>query len=252
MKTSASVSTIARLLSVAFLVTIPPVTAGVLVSDSFETPVPDGFVSGHNKHAPNTTLAPPTDNTGLTENYWVFGARTYYDYRRGSIFSWATGDSAQAAIAIGTPAQGILEVEAVYEFNTGVGQPVQWGSVALLARPMPDWLGKDGGNLLWAIVRPDGRWTVFQNGTGKTLKDSTKITQLPAFARDSLTTVTLRHNMTTATVALFVDGANISGRLPVAIDATQIAAAGFKTWPNSKSDPRSIIINRFSVSTHVP
>ena len=262
MKTLPSISIITHgsLLSLALFAASLPASADVLISDSFETPVPNGYVSGHNAHAPNTTLAPETDNTGLTENYWVFGARTYYDYRRngsgeagtGSIFSWATGDSAQGAVAIGTLTQGIIEVEAVYEFNTGVGEPVQWGAVALLAKPTSNWLEKDGGNLLWAIVRPDGRWTVFQNGAGTPLKDSTKSTQLPEFAEDSLTAITLRYNTITATVALLVDGVNISGWLSTDIDAAQITSAGFKTWPNSLSDPRSIILDRFSVSREAP
>ncbi|MDE1143648.1 MAG: hypothetical protein PW999_29365 [Paraburkholderia tropica] len=192
-----------------------------------------------------------TDNTGISGNIWNWSSGSTY-LEKGFIISAVTGVYAGGRIGIKAPA-GLVEVAGVCEVNTGltgssVYTPVQWVAVGFATTKSDSWVGNQPGNLLWGLVRPDGRWTLFQNGTTKTLADSTESTKLPPFDEGASIKVSVQYNPKKSVAALFVDGVNISGWLDTDITANTIGAAGVLIYPNATSDPRVAKVDSFTVS----
>ncbi|MDR1280755.1 MAG: hypothetical protein LBK99_08025 [Opitutaceae bacterium] len=236
-------------------------SAAVIIHDDFTT------VTSSGKPA---AAAATTDNTGLTGNHWFFRDYAYYDAGSDRIISSNTGGKAGGAISTGTTLSaltaGIIEVSGKYVINNealhsgDIGNgvvPVDWVAVGFLAGTISDSsdINATNSGLLWAIVRPDGRWTLFTNGTTTTLADSTSSTQLPAFPASTTssvtyTDITVKYDLDTKAAALFVNGANVSGWISYDLNlaTTSITGAGFKIWAASGSQPRTATLNEFTVS----
>ncbi|EIQ02144.1 hypothetical protein OpiT1DRAFT_00725 [Opitutaceae bacterium TAV1] len=235
----------------AALFLVPPcLFAGILLVDDFST--------GSGK--PESRAA-EIDRTGIANNAWNWGnSRAHIE--RGAVISSHTGEAAQGIIAIPAPSAeeaGIIETRAAFLINTSdetgawPGNQIEWVGVGFLATPGSAWLAKNGGNKLWALVRPDGRWNLFSDGTATMLVPDGKSVAAPK--RGELTHLALRYNPANAQAALFIDGINVSGWVPTDVRPSDIGAAGFRLDsrpgrdPSVASHPRSANLERISVVT---
>jgi len=232
--------------AVAFLL----LTIGLLSNASGAGIVSDDFEGA--RGAPQSR-EPTIDNTGIPDNRWVWASgHTYLE--NGFVISAVTGSSMGGRIRIPAPSGGI-DVSCIAQLNTGIEgdspyTPVDWIAVGLLASPEAGWIAPEGGNLLWVLVRPNGGWTLFEDGTSRILAASTPATRLPAFEQGFFNTViTLRYDCSSSRAALLVDGKNVSGWHATALDASRISVAGFQVRALPASDPRVAKIDAFSVTS---
>lgn len=246
---------------VATLLSLLPASASAAII------IHDNFGSWNSNGQPTTAL-PTTDNTGLTNNYWSFRDSAYYESSLDRIISSATGQHAGGAIRTGTTLSsltaGTMEVTGQFVINNlSISEqtapvPVQWVAVGFLSGTGNDVFSSD--SRLWALVHPNGQWTLFANGTSITLATSNAGTQLPSFAGSTnaspiYTNVTLKYDLDGKSAALFVDDANISGWISYDLELTSITGAGFKIWATTGaagSQPRTATLNEFTVSSAIP
>lgn len=213
--------------------------ADLIVSDDF---------SGN--AASNPLREPQLNETGITENNWKWSNEATY-LENGAIISAITGQPAGGKVRIKPPTV-TLEVKGSFEIATGITEnsnvftPVQWVAVALSGDVSESWT--DSQNLVWAIVRPDGNWTLFQNGTSRVLADSSN-SGLGPFAVGATTEISVQYNPENAMAALCIDGVNVSGWKQTTVDPAEIGAAGVLIFPEKETDPRAAKIENFNVST---
>lgn len=210
---------------------LPPLHARVLIVEDFT------LGSGRPENHPAEV-----DQTGLADNTWHWGnSRVHIEH--GSVISSHSGEAAQGAIAIPAPsvgATGIVEARADFLLNTsdhtGVWphNQIDWVGIGFLASPDSPWMAASGGSRLWALMRPDGRWSLFQNGTSRMLVPDGKRVDAPG--PGYATTVALQYNPSNGQVALFIDGSNVSGWIATEIRPADIGAVGFRLNPRTGQD----------------
>lgn len=229
--------------AIIFLIVLVPSTyADLVLEDTFS-----GSPQGSNP----ANRTPTTNNAGIASNTWVWWSGATY-LENGYVISAVTGSSIGGRLKINAPSS-LMETSAVFNLNTGVTDgtnpvytPVEWAAVGFRTDSNTSWTSS-GGGLIWGIVRPDGRWTLFQNGVN-VLAGSTTDTQLPAFTLGSTTTLSIQYDPLTLQAALFIDGLNISGWQATSVVASSIVSAGFVDLSAAASGPRMFRVDTFNVS----
>lgn len=235
----------AALLAGIFLATMPTASASVIIHDDFTTWTTNGVP---------TTATATTDNTGMSNNYWTFIDTAYYEATHDRIIASATSSGTGGSISTGTSLSslttGIIEVSGKFVLNNttivegGTAVPIAWAAVGFL----PDTHNLLTGGLLWAYVNPNGNWQIFANGISTPLLGSNASTKLPAFPASTYTDITLKYDLDASAAALYVDGDNVSGWIDYTFDTSSIVRTGFRTLPNTGSQPRTFTLNEFTVS----
>lgn len=192
------------------------------------------------------TRSPQIDLTEIEDNAWNWRGTRAYLSGQGIIISDTTSAVAAGTLQIASPTTGIIETTGVFHINTGMsGSTIDWVSVGFLKTPTSGWLGAD--NLLWVLIRPDGRWQIWEGGSAKR---SGTVTAFTAGASVE-TTISLKFDADAAKATLLINGVDVLGEgnwLSTTFDASSIAATGFNLQPQSTTDPWRANITGFEVA----
>lgn len=197
--------------------------------------------------------SPQVDLTEIENNAWNWrNSRAYLATGDGRIISDSTGGSAAGALQIAAPTTGIIETTGVFHINTGlsgsdtdINKTIDWVSVGFLKAPTSAWVNAD--NLLWALIRPNGQWQIWEGSSTKLSGTVTAFAQGPAVA----TTISLKFDADEAKATLLINGVDVLGAgnwLSTTFDASSIAATGFNLQARGTSEPWAANITSFEVA----
>lgn len=185
-------------------------TAEVVVSDSFS--LIDARTSGAHLNG-----SPPEVGSGV----WLAMNEALFSSKGKIVNSTATEklrSSFLAEIEFEAPgSSGVVSVEASLLVGTS-----EWVGIGFQSQKnISNWF--DPANLLWVILRPSGKWQIFNIGVSEILAGG----QIPEFNPNVEHVVKLSYDCGKHEVTLFVDGEQIREETPIELDPATIISAGF-------------------------